>query len=334
MIRDVQMRTAAEWWALADGRVWQTRDGGATFVDHTPFETPIVPDQQPSLAVVVDSFLVTPRAVFILRGQSNDEDLRLWSLFVSMNDGASFATHALEARASRGARLQQGPGDALILAESDDGGMNSHAELLLESFDGGNTFRKLGTKTGYGRITFQSPTIWWSVGTCCASESSVFRSSDAGRTWAFSEGDGENGGKLTGISFAESDVMFVDARRGFRFVKNLSNVTELQQTSDGAQTFAATRLPFEMHDGDVFYVVFADPNACIVQHSASLFMTHDQGNTWTRLPDLPSEYRVGAVHRDADVVIWSIDDPAPSTLLRWHDGAKSWERLAPKWSSR
>lgn len=329
----VELLSTTEWWVRAEGRAWQTRDGGATFLDRTPFKIMSMAELEASFeGPWTDSLLATSSAVFLLRGDSNDQEVRTWTLFVSTDHGGSFTPHAINRKPSRGGALQEGPGGALLVRESDANGMNSHAELLLESLDHGTTFRELGSKTGYGAITFQTPTTWWTVGTCCASASGIFRSTDAGRHWTFRGGGGGEDDPV-GFADAESDVVFIDSQRGYRIIEGLSGTIEFQRTTDGARSFAAAQLPFDPQEAPL-YVLEADRNACILQHGVALFSTRHQGDTWARLPDLPGDLTLaGATTSGEEVVTWSQEElHTPSRLLRLAKGAKTWEVMTPTWS--
>ncbi|MFT3772885.1 MAG: hypothetical protein QM820_46460 [Minicystis sp.] len=319
-VAEIRVVDDARFWLLADGRAWETRDGGASFVDRTPFARARDDEEGWKEAW---SLLVSPSQVFILRG---DVELATWmTLFVSGDGGASFVERRVpRLRDGRRAWLQRGPAAGSILVlRSDGGGMNSHATSLLETRDAGASFRALGTKVGYGAVTFQTPKHWWSAGTCCAGESSVYRSLDAGRSWKLVQ---------EGTSAWEpvSDVVFVDASRGYRVVRaNDEEALALERTGDGGRSFQRV-MPPSVETA----LLVADRDACVLVDDRSVpAITRDMGATWSSLAPLPKDMSsprelVRAPHGWFAIV--SATDTA-SAILLLRDGAGTWEELSPSW---
>lgn len=317
-IAELRIIDDARAWILADGRAWETRDGGKALIDRTPFARPAAGDTWHELW----SLVATSSAVVLLRG---DEELApSMSLFASTDGGASFVERAIpRLQGGRGARLQAGPaaGSLLILRE-DGGGMNSHAQSVLFASDEGARPRALGTTTGYGAITFQTATTWWTVGSCCAEAPSVYRSVDGGRSWARIAAATDDWEPL-------AEMIFIDAARGYRVVRaGESPSSAIERTTDGGRSFTRVEPPVPSSD-----VLHAGPDACVLLGEQGVpVMTRDLGRTWATLAPLPAGVASPRLER-APHAWWAVTDTggATSVILVLRDDAPAWERLAPVW---
>jgi photosystem II stability/assembly factor-like uncharacterized protein len=260
-------------WMVYGGRALRSTDGGATFADRTPFARASDRD--------VDDILVLSRDhVAVLEAAPSESEVKTMRLFVSRDGGEKFTERSVpRVPYGRDSHLGRGPKDDILVLRSDGGGMNSHADSVLASSDDGATFRTLGTKTGYGAITMQSPTTWWTVGSCCASPSSVYRSTNAGKTWQL---------VLSGTDEArprtqppDSDVVFLDANRGWFARRDAAGFSVLAVTRDGGRTFRDVAPPAQCN------------GAALVDESSAIllgvqdrvpYVTRDLGATWSKLP--------------------------------------------------
>lgn len=315
-IAEVRVLDDARFWVVADGRAFETRDGGATFVDRTPFAP--VPESD---AQSVWSLLASPSEVFLLRG---DDELARWmTLFVSKDGGAAFTQRRVpRLRGGRDARLERGPtAGSLLVLRSDGGGMNSHATSVLETRDAGVTFRVLGTVTGYGEPTFQTRTSWWSVGTCCASASSIYRSPDAGLTWKL-VAEPTDGWEPV------SAFVFIDGSRGYRVVRG-GEALAIERTTDGGRSTSRATPPSTAAE-----LLGADRDACVVLgEGGEPMVTRDMGASWSSLAPLPEGVFGTTIARTPHGWLLTADaGGTASALFVLHDGAGSWEELSPSWS--
>jgi photosystem II stability/assembly factor-like uncharacterized protein len=309
-IDEVRALSDDHFWLAADGRVFETRDRGATFVDKTP--------ARDTTRDTLWSMFVSASDVYLLRNEEAEDPSM--PLFVSKDGGSSFTERSAPRLFSgRNARLQRGPTPgSLLVLRSDGGGMNSHSTSIVETRDGGATFQTLGTVTGYGAITFQTATTWWTVGTCCASASSVHRSLDAGRTWKVVK-------EPNGTWEPRSDYVFLDASRGYRVVTN-----GIERTTDGGKTLSRSPLP---EGADTVFVI--DESACLLVGASGLKASLDMGLTWTSLPHapLPTGHRENIIARTPHGWIlttsaWDGERHKQGLVFTLRDGATSWNGIA------
>ena len=273
-LRELHVVDDVHLWVVADGRAYETRDGGVSFVDKTPFAR-VAGDEYD--AHVVWSVVATASEVFVLRGA---EPSAPWlTLFVSKDGGASFVERRIpQLEGGSGTRLHRGPTvDSLLVLRYGD---RWHGVSVLETRDAGATFRTLGDVEGRdlpdrGAITFQTPTTWWRVGTGVAGREMVFRSTDAGRSWKVF-------GAASDTWQPISDVIFADALHGFRVVRDSRGVV-IERTRDGARSFQRVAPPNAANE-----LVGADREAVVVRtEGGEVLATRDVGASWITLPPFP-----------------------------------------------
>jgi photosystem II stability/assembly factor-like uncharacterized protein len=312
-VEDLAVADDARFWIAIGGRALETFDGGETFVDRTPFAPSA--EGEPSWRI---SSIVAHGAVVALLREPDEEVVRSMSLFASRDGGGAFVERSVPLlTSSRGATLQRGPAGSLLVRRYDDGGMNSHESSLVETRDDGTTWRELGAVTGYGAVTFQSASRWWSVGTCCASASSIHRSLDGGRTWAAVSRDADT-------REPRSDVVFLGARDALRFVQPTGTGDAadlvLERSRDGARSFARVASP-----AGASAVLLAEAGALVVERGdGELFASLDLGVSWDRLPPLADDGGAPIVRRAPHGWVAICRDKGRERALVLSDGAAAW----------
>ncbi len=271
-------------WIAANGHAWRSTDGGSSFEDRTP--PALRPATGEDEARLDDVLALSDTHLMLLEGTTEEDAAKTTALFVS-NDGAQtfVARKAPRFHGGRGARLQRGLGGSVLIRRSDGNGMNSHADSVVITGDDGITFRDVGTKTGYGEIAFQTPTTWWVMGTCCASSDSLYRSTNAGRSWGVVlAGSSEEESKKPPTAPPDSGIVFLDATRGY-FVRQTKDpeVLALAVTKDGGRTFVDAPIPYR-----AMHVLHASAGACAIDAADAAVVTRDVGKTWSGLPKLPN----------------------------------------------
>lgn len=273
-LRELHVVDDAHLWLVADGRAYETRDGGVSFVDKTPF-APVAGDE--SDAHGAWSVVASASEVFVLRG---DEPSAQWlTLFASKDGGASFVERRIpRLKDGSGTRLQRGPtADSLLVLRYGD---RWHGVSILETRDAGATFHTLGHVEGRdlpdrAAVTFQTPTTWWRVSTSVAGREMIFRSTDAGRSWK-TVGTGSDTWQPI------SDILFADALRGFRVVR-ANGALVIERTTDGARSFQRVAPPSAATE-----LLGAERDAVVVRtESGEVLATRDAGASWITLPSFP-----------------------------------------------
>ncbi len=316
----------------AEGGVWKTTDGGATWVPLT--------DGQPSLAV--GSITLDPNnssIVYVGTGEENfSGDSYYGAGVLKSTDGGATWTQICgpfcgpvysDSYYGGGARIGQmsvQPGNSkVVLAAVEFSGFDG----IYRSTNAGVAWTQVISGLGPGTAVFFDPAN--ANVAYAATTSGVFKSADAGKTWSASNGGGStalpnpNGGRVA-LALAPSSSMVLYAGIGDPSTGGLLGF--YKSTTGGASWTQLANTP-NYCGGQCWYddtigVSPVDPNFVIVGGSwayspgnSAALRSLDGGNTWTDFS--------AAIHPDAHAMAFANDG---SVLYTGNDGGV-WSTRTP-----
>jgi photosystem II stability/assembly factor-like uncharacterized protein len=339
------MFTAEFGWAFepADGRVFQTRDGGRHWQDQTP-------PMAPSTSAAAANFLDQAHAWLIIPQPSHQNPALITATAWSTSDGGltwrrgqdfSYVGDDL-AGSLTFLDAQQGWFQANL-----GGGAGTWYSALFATADGGRHWSEVMTNKALppataspgsfppcvlNGLTFVDLRLGWAAGDCFTTDLTLFATQDGGHTWQIQKLP-LPAGIPSGAALSLWPPVFVSPRAGVVLAGGLPGAHSLlaYTTDDAGHTWqphemAATSLsplgPPDFVDGGIGWFVGRSG----VSGDQSLYVTHDGGRTWlgvksATMPGSGIDF-INSRHGWS----WSPD----GLLLETEDGGTTWHVLNPQ----
>ncbi|OLN28952.1 WD40/YVTN/BNR-like repeat-containing protein [Desulfosporosinus metallidurans] len=360
-LSSIRMVTETTGWALGNGRILRTIDGGNQWEDITP------PEKLANPRGTTLAFL-DANTVWVATSTEDGSKGSKIIVFRTNNGGQSWQSAPVSVENNGAERFPR----SLNFIDSERGwlmiepdhGMNSSPGQLFATTDSGATWSKISITDGSqnalpfgGTIRFRNSATGWVVGAnTSTTRNKLYMTRDGGLTWQQQKlvlPNGFSGGEIDVVS--PPVFLSTDSKEGIlmtTFVpeshKTIEYATIFYVTQDGGLTWQS-RKPVKPESLTIDFINANDWWHWRSEHrdtgstapvNGKLYHTSNGGKTWSETnPDktLQELLQKGQNIMELDFadckigwVLVRSKDSSPNTLLKTTDGGNTWTRIYPK----